>query len=165
MSLPPGTLQKVYREYSRNNVYDYAEHVKLAQELDIKGRLPAGYMVVAPGSWHMEVWDDITRIKTLNTLQSRKKQRHHVCPLPLDIADRIIYGYSNPGDLVLDPFGGIGTVALQAIKAGRKGYSIELNPDYHRDAVGYLEAFENELSMPTLFDFEFMPEPAAVEVS
>jgi len=100
-------------------------------------------------------WDDINRMKTLNTNQIRRRQQLHVCPLQIDIVDRIINRYSNPGDLVMDPFGGIGTVALQAIKSGRRGYTIELNHDYFRDAVGYLQGFENEISQPTLFDFIF----------
>ena len=76
----------------------------------------------------------------------------HVCPLQLDIVDRLINRYSNEGDLILDPFGGLGTVALEAIKAGRRGYTIELNDGYFRDAVGYLEAAEDEIDTPTLFD-------------
>lgn len=76
----------------------------------------------------------------------------HVCPLQLDIVDRLIERYSNKGDLVLDPFGGLGTVARQALKAGRRGYTIELNDGYFRDAVGYLEAAEDEMYAPTLFD-------------
>ena len=75
------------------------------------------------------------------------------CPLQLDIVERIINRYSNKGDLVLDPFGGLMTVPMTAVKMGRKGYGIELNPDYFRDGVGYLHAAENEISMPTLFDF------------
>jgi len=45
-------LQKVYREYSRSHVYNYEEHVKLANELDEQGKLPAVFMVIAPGSWN-----------------------------------------------------------------------------------------------------------------
>ena len=153
LRLPMTSLQSVYRKYSRENIYSYEEHVKLAKGLDEKGRLPAVFMVVAPGSWNMDVWDDINRMKTLNTAQSQRRQQLHVCPLQADIVDRIINRYSNPGDLVLDPFGGIGTVALQAIKAGRKGYTVELNSGYHRDAVGYLQAHEDLLHTPTLFDF------------
>lgn len=74
------------------------------------------------------------------------------CPLQLDIVDRIINRYSNPGDLVLDPFGGLGTVALQAMRAGRRGYTIELNDAYFRDAVGYLKAEEEKMETPSLFD-------------
>lgn len=147
-------LQAVYRQYSRQHIYNYQEHVKLAKELDENGRLPATFMVVAPGSWNnLEVWDDINRMKTLNTNQSRRRQQMHVCPLQIDIVERIINRYSNPGDWVLDPFGGLMTVPMQAVKMGRKGYGIELNPDYFRDGVGYLEAAKDEAEMPTLFDF------------
>lgn len=147
-------LQAVYRKYSRENVYNYEEHVKLAKSLDEKGKLPAIFMVVAPGSWNtLEVWDDINRMRTLNTTQARRRLQMHVCPLQLDIVERIINRYSNKGDLVLDPFGGLMTVPMTAVKMGRKGYGIELNPDYFRDGVGYLQSAENEIDSPTLFDF------------
>lgn len=148
------SLQKVYRKYSRETVYDYAEHVKLAKDLDKQGKLPAIFMVVAPGSWNtMEVWDDINRMKTLNTTQSRRRKQMHVCPLQIDIVERIINRFSNEGDLVLDPFGGLMTVPMTAVKMHRRGYGIELNEDYFRDGVGYLQAAEAEVESPTLFDF------------
>ena len=157
--LPVESLQQVYRKYSRENVYDYAEHVKLAEDLDKQGKLPAIFMVVAPGSWNqMEVWDDINRMRTLNTTQSRRRAQMHVCPLQLDIVERIIDRYSNKGDLVYDPFGGLMTVPMTAVKMGRRGYGCELNPDYFRDGVGYLQEAENEIDAPTLFDFIDMPE-------
>lgn len=147
-------LQNVYRQYSREHVYNYEEHVKLAKELDDNGKLPAIFMVVAPGSWNqMEVWDDINRMRTLNTTQSRRRAQMHVCPLQIDIVERIINRYSNEGDLVLDPFGGLMTVPMTAVKMGRKGYGIELNEDYFRDGAGYLQAAEEEIETPTLFDF------------
>ena len=157
--LPVESLQQVYRKYSRENVYDYAEHVKLAEDLDKQGKLPAIFMVVAPGSWNqMEVWDDINRMRTLNTTQSRRRAQMHVCPLQLDIVERIIDRYSNKGDLVYDPFGGLMTVPMTAVKMGRRGYGCELNPDYFQDGVGYLQEAENEIDAPTLFDFIDMPE-------
>ena len=147
-------LQKVYREFSRENVYDYKEHVELAKKLDENGKLPAIFMVVAPGSWNqLEVWDDINRMKTLNTTQSRRRSQMHVCPLQIDIVERIINRYSNEGDLVLDPFGGLMTVPMIAVKMWRRGYGIELNSDYFRDGVGYLQEAEQEKETPTLFDF------------
>ena len=152
-------LQAVYRKYSRNHVYDYKEHVELAKKLDAEDKLPATFMVVAPGSWTWEVWDDINRMRTLNTTQSRRRAQLHVCPLQLDIAERIINRYSNEGDLVLDPFAGLMTVPMTAVKKGRRGYGIELNPDYFRDGVGYLQAAEDNIGTPTLFDF--MPEVIA----
>lgn len=147
-------LQKAYRKYSRESVYNYEEHVKLAKELDKDGRLPATFMVVAPGSWNqLEVWDDINRMRTLNTTQSRRRAQMHVCPLQLDIVERIINRYSNPGDVVYDPFGGLMTVPMMAVKMHRFGKGCELNHDYFRDGVGYLQAAENEMDELTLFDF------------
>lgn len=100
-----------------------------------------------------EIWDDINRMKTLNTSQSRRKKNLHICPLQLDIVERIINRYSNPGETVLDPFGGLMTVPYMAVKLGRKGYGIELNLDSFRDGVGYLKQAEEQKTAPTLFDF------------
>ncbi|MEZ3486369.1 MAG: DNA methylase N-4 [Lachnospiraceae bacterium] len=153
-SMSTKSLASVYRRYSRDNVYDYEEHVKLAEELDRENKLPATFSVVGCGSWNqMEIWDDINRMRTLNTQQSRRRQQMHVCPLQLDIVERIINRYSNKGELILDPFGGLMTVPMMAVKMKRKEYGIELNPDYFRDGVEYLQAAEDELEMPTLFDF------------
>ena len=146
-------LQAVYRQYSREHVYSYEEHVQLAKDLDKNDRLPATFMVVAPGSWNdLEVWDDINRMRTLNTNQNRRRQQMHVCPLQLDIVERIINRYSSEGDVIYDPFGGLMTVPMSAVKMGRYGIGCELNPDYFRDGVGYLQAAEDEIDTPTLFD-------------
>ncbi len=150
-------LQAVYRQYSRESVYDYKQHVELAKKLDKNGKLPATFMVVAPGSWNqLEVWDDINRMRTLNTNQSRRRQQMHVCPLQLDIVERVINRFSNEGEVVYDPFGGLMTVPMTAIKMRRKGKGCELNPDYFRDGAGYCQNAEDEIDAPTLFDF--MPE-------
>lgn len=153
LAMPVDRLQAAYRKYSRNSLYDYNDHVYVAKRLDENGKLPASFMVVAPGSWDERIWDDINRMKTLNTSQSRKKQQLHVCPLQLDIIERLINRYSNPGDIVLDPFGGIMSVPYMAIKSGRYGIGIELSADYYRDGVGYLRNAEMERGEPTLFDF------------
>lgn len=153
MKVPPDRLQRVYTKYSRETVYNYEDHVDIAKNLDAEKHLPSTFMVVAPGSWAPDVWDDVVRIKTLNTTQSQRRQNLHVCPLPMDIVDRLINRYSNEGELVFDPFGGIGTVPLRALKLGRRGLMTELNADYFRDAVGYLQAEEDKIDTPTLFDF------------
>ncbi|MFA5659034.1 MAG: DNA methyltransferase [Oscillospiraceae bacterium] len=152
--IPVGKLQNVYRKFSRNAVYDYSEHVELAKKLDEDNKLPASFMVVAPGSWSDEVWDDILRMRTLNAEQKRRDLQMHVCPLQLDIVERLINRYTNEGDTVLDFFGGIGTVALTAMKLNRYGYTIELNNDYFRDSLGYLKNQDEKIEQPTLFDFE-----------
>ena len=151
--IPTAQMEKVYRQYSRGTVYSYADHVALAKKLDAENRLPATFMVVAPGSWTDTVWDDINRMRTYNTTQSQRRQQMHVCPLQIDIVDRLIDRYSNPGDTILDPFGGIMTVPTESVKRGRYGIGVELNPDYFRDGVGYLQAADSERGMPTLFDF------------
>jgi DNA modification methylase len=150
--MPIEKMQKAYRDFSRGTVYDYQEHVALAKQLDEEGKLPAVFMVVAPGSWTDEVWDDINRMHTLNSNQKRRNLTMHVCPLQLDIVERIINRYSSEGDLVMDPFGGLMTVPMTAVKMGRDGLGIELNPDYFRDGVGYLKEAEAERDVPTLFD-------------
>ena len=149
---PVDRLQAVYRKYSRESVYSYDEHVEIAKKLDADGHLPATFMVVAPGSRSDEVWDDVNRMRTLNTTQSQRRQTLHVCPLQFDIVDRLINRYSNEGDIIFDPFGGIGTVPLRAIKMHRRGLMTELNEGYFRDAVGYLDAEEAKIDTPTLFD-------------
>ena len=152
-SVDVGKLQSVYRKFSRESIYSYEEHVEIAKRLDADGHLPASFMVVAPGSWTDEVWDDINRMRTFNSDQKRKNLQMHVCPLQFDTVERIINRYSNPGELVGDFFGGLMTVPERAVKMGRRGYGIELSVDYFRDGVSYLKAAEEKISMPSLFDF------------
>lgn len=154
-------LQKVYTQFSKSNVYNYDEHVALAEKFDKENKLPASFMVIAPASWNDTVWDDINRMRTLNAEQRRRDMQMHVCPLQLDIIERLITRYSNEGDVVLDPFGGIGSTPMTAIKMGRYGIGIELNPDYFRDGVGYCKAEEDKIDVPTLFDFMDNKENAA----
>ena len=149
---PVSKLQDLYRRYSRQNVYSYEDHVALAKQLDADGRLPATFMVCAPGSWTDSVWDDINRMRTLNTSQRLKKRELHICPLQLDVVERAIERWSNPGDLILDPFGGLMTVPYMAVKMDRRGAGIELNSDYFRDGLGYLQEAEDARDVPTLFD-------------
>lgn len=151
--IPTNKMEKVYRKYSRANVYSYADHVELAKKMDKENRLPATFMVVAPGSWTDKVWDDINRMRTFNTTQSQRRQTMHVCPLQIDIVERLIERYSNEGDTILDPFGGLMTVPTIAVEKGRRGIGIELNCDYFRDGVGYLQQADSKRGMPTLFDF------------
>ena len=153
LQIPVSNLQAVYRKFSRESVYSYEEHVKLAEELDKRHHLPASFMVVAPGSWSPDIWDDINRMKTLNTSQRLKGRQLHVCPLQIEIVERLIDRYSNEGETILDPFGGIMTTPLVALKKHRKGIGIELNTDYFRDGCGYLEIEEQKQKTPTLFDF------------
>ncbi len=152
-SMPENILQKVFRNFSRESVYNYKEHVELTKKLDADNRLPTSFMLIPPASWRFDIWDDITRIKTLNTSQKRKRQQMHVCPLQLDLIERLINRYSSEGEEIADPFGGIMSVPYMAVKMKRKGFACELNADYYRDGLGYLEEADCQAEMPTLFDF------------
>jgi len=151
---PVSDLQMRYREYSRNNIYNYEKHVELADYLEDEDKLPASFMVVAPGSHSELIWDDVNRMRTLNGEQARKELQMHICPLQFDIVERIIRRYSSPGELVLDPFGGLMTVPYMAVKMGRRGYGIELNRESWKDGCLYMKDVEAQISAPTLFELE-----------
>jgi DNA modification methylase len=87
------------------------------------------------------VWMDIDFTRTLNARAARDDDdEKHVCPFSLDIVERAIQLWSNPGDVVLDPFNGIGTTGYAALKAGRKYVGCELKDGYVREAVKNLSA-------------------------
>ncbi|HJX53944.1 MAG TPA: DNA methyltransferase [Polyangia bacterium] len=119
------------------------------------GRLPLTFMLFQPASWSDEVWSDVTRMMTLNTAQSAGGREGHLCPLQFDIADRAITQFTMPGEIVYDPFAGLGTVPDRALLLGRQGWGVELNARYFYDAVQYLTAAERKVSTPTLFDIAF----------
>ncbi len=150
----PAKLAKMFTDYSMEHVYDFEFHVKIGEELDQRGALPSNFMSLAPGSHHQDVWHDVMRMLTLNSEQSQRAVEKHVCPLQFDIVDRLIDRYSNAGELVYDPFSGLGTVPYRAVLKGRRGGGSELNPAYFMDQVHYLQAAEREFSMPSLFDFD-----------
>lgn len=163
--LTPDALAKVFTDYSLESIYDYEEHVQIGERLDAKGALPATFMSLAPGSHHQDVWHDVCRMLSLNGEQSRRGLTSHICPLQFDIVDRIITRFSNPGELVFDPFGGLGTVPYRAILLGRRGRCVELNHEYYLDSIKYLRAAEEKLTAPTLFDCLGFERPAAQEVA
>jgi len=152
--LGPDKLASLFTQYSLQSVYDYEFHVRIGEELEARGALPSTFMSLAPGSHHPDVWHDVTRMLTLNSEQSRRAVEKHVCPLQFDIVDRLIERYSNPGELVYDPFCGLGTVPYRAIIKGRRGGGSELNQGYFMDQVHYLKSAEKQVSMPSLFDLE-----------
>ena len=149
--LPHDVIFKLFREWGMNNVYDFEHHVKLGEALEAKGRLPVTFMLLQPPSWHPDVWTDITRMLTLNGAQSAAGREMHLCPMQFDLADRVIEQFSMLGELVLDPFAGLGTVPMRAVLKGRRGLGIELSNRYFLDAVAYCEAAAREFAMPDLF--------------
>ena len=83
------------------------------------------------------VWRDIREMDVLEGWRGAREEddEKHVCPLQLEVIRRLIRLYSNPGELVLDPFMGIGSTAFVAIEQGRRAVGFELKESYHRMAV------------------------------
>jgi DNA modification methylase len=160
--LGPGKLAKFFTEESLRHVYDYERHVAIGEELAARDALPKTFACLEAGSPDPMVWTDVNRMLTLNNEQSSRAVEKHVCPLQLDIVDRAIEFYSNKGDLVYDPFHGVGTVGVRALKLGRRASGSELSAAYFADQVHYLRAMEREVSMPTLFDLDPVEEAEAV---
>ncbi|MBV5329760.1 MAG: DNA cytosine methyltransferase [Chlorobium sp.] len=159
---PIERINKYFGEWAKNSTYNYDNHTGIAIEMDKLGKLPATFETLRIPARTPWVWDDVNRMITLNSKQTQKKLQNHVCPLQFDIVDRVIENWSNAGELVYDPFGGIMTVPYRAIKLGRKGKACELNPDYFRDGLSYLRAIEQEVQTPTLFQVEEIEVSAAV---
>lgn len=148
----PDMLAKTFTEWTLKNVYDYETHIKIGEALEKRGALPSTFMSLAPGAHDDFTWHDVNRMRTLNGEQTRKGLENHICPLQFDIVDRLIKRFSNPGEVVFDPFGGLFTVPYRALKLGRQGRASELNPGYFLDGIKYLQAMEREISTPSLFD-------------
>ncbi|MBZ9600722.1 DNA methyltransferase [Phyllobacterium chamaecytisi] len=151
-SMGPDLLAKAFTEWTLKNVYDYETHIRIGEALELRGALPSSFMSLAPGAHDDFTWHDVNRMRTLNGDQTKKGLENHICPLQFDIVDRLIKRYSNEGDLVFDPFGGLFTVPYRALKLKRRGRASELNPGYFLDGIKYLEAMEREVSTPTMFD-------------
>lgn len=103
-------------------------------------------------------WDDIRISRVLPYLDCKEPDdEKHVHPLQLDVIDRIVALWSNPGETVLTPFMGVGSEVYGAVAAGRRGVGIELKPSYYRQAVKNLEAasergYVEPVKQPALFD-------------
>lgn len=90
------------------------------------------------------VWDDISQGDTLNGRMAREKEdERHICPLQLQTIARCIDLWSNPGDIVFSPFGGIGSEGYQALEMGRKAILIELKKSYFHHLCKHLDSVEN----------------------
>ena len=97
------------------------------------------------------VWMQVNQTKVLNgRIAKGQEDEKHICPLQLDVIERCLTLYSNPGDLVLDPFNGIGSTGYQALRMGRRYLGIELKPEYAKQAAKFLQQAEGHAA--TLFD-------------
>lgn len=147
-----------WREFDKNNIYNFQEHLKVCQDLENAGKLSRLFMTIPPTSNSELVWTDINRMNTLNANQTNRKKEKHICPLQLDIIERLINRFTMKGDVVDDPFGGLFSTAYTALQLQRKAISTELNPSYYDDGLFYLKSIEYKIKTPTLFELSEVEE-------
>lgn len=91
------------------------------------------------------VWWDVDQTNVLNYRRARSEHdERHICPLQLDLIERCIQLWSNPGDVVLSPFAGIGSEGVGALRMGRKFIGVELKPEYFHVATQELTRAERQ---------------------
>jgi hypothetical protein len=106
-------------------------------------------------AWARPVWLDIRRTHTLNVAVAKEDaDTKHLHALQLDFIERCVRLWSNPGELVVSPFGGVGSEPYMAVKLGRQAWACELKRSYFETAVANLRKLEAEMSAPVLFGAE-----------
>ena len=115
------------------------------------GHKPALFSVEQWQQWASPVWMDIRQTNTLNVQMAKDgEDERHICPLQLDLIERALILWSNPGDVVLSPFCGIGSEGVVSMRTKRKFVGVELKDSYFRQAAKYLDMAEN--TSASLFD-------------
>lgn len=90
--------------------------------------------------WASPVWMTVQQTRVLNAKVARTEEdEKHICPFQLDVVERAVELWSNPGDTVLDPFNGIGSTGYIALKHGRKYIGLELKREYYEWSVTFLD--------------------------
>ena len=103
--------------------------------------------------YNSPVWWDINQSNTLNRIFADEESERHICPLQLDVIERVIKMYSNEGDTVFTPFLGIGSEVYQAVKMGRKGIGLELKKEYFEQAKKNLISLDDEDQQMDMFEY------------
>ncbi len=146
--------------WEAEGVYDYLKHVDHITK-NILPRRGSGSSQLEPiptnSDWEMANNVDYRRMNVLHNgrgMGEAKGTSGHICPLQLDVVERMIVKYSNPGDVVYDQFMGIGSVPVVAIGLDRFGLGSELNGLYFGTAAKYCQDKEAKLKIPSFFDLK-----------
>lgn len=98
--------------------------------------------------WASPVWMDISQTNVLNAAVARHEQdEKHLCPLQLDVIHRALIMWSNPNDIVLSPFMGIGSEGAESLKVGRRFVGVELKEAYFNQAVAHCDARDRQKTL------------------
>lgn len=102
--------------------------------------------------WARPIWYGIRESDTLSAAVARgNEDERHICPLQLGTIERCVRLWSNPGELVLSPFAGIGSEGYEAVRLGRRFLGVELKPTYAEAAVDNLRHAEHVKAQGSLF--------------
>ncbi len=147
-----GLLYKQLRKdsaKSRGGMPDYLlTFVKPGENANPISHTPENFPLEQWQEWASPVWMTVNQTKVLNVQAAREaNDERHLCPLQLDVIDRAVILWSNPGDVVLSPFMGIGSEGACALKHRRKFLGVELKESYWRQACNYLAAEESQFSL------------------
>jgi DNA modification methylase len=138
-----GLLHKTIREnstMSRMGLPDYVVTMRKPGEIEERVKHGDDLPVAMWQKYASPIWDDIDQGRTLNKLPARdENDEKHMCPLQLDVIERCIHLWTNPGDLVFSPFTGIGSEGYTAVKMGRRFVGTELKPQYWQLACQNIE--------------------------
>jgi DNA modification methylase len=105
-------------------------------------------------------WDDVRLDRVLPFRESRDEEdEKHVHPLQLDVIERCLVLWSNPGETILTPFMGVGSEVYAAVRLGRRGLGVELKPSYYRQAVKNIAAIESDHEERSWLELVDEPEP------
>lgn len=102
-----------------------------------KGKNPSDFWEIVAGDWDCQVWD-IPNVKS-----NHPEKTIHPCQFPIELVERCVLALSNEGDWVLDPYAGVGSSLIAAVKQGRRAMGAEREADYVALAKERLEAFQN----------------------
>lgn len=103
--------------------------------------------------WARPIWYGIRESDTLQVAEARAEEdERHICPLQLGTIERCIRLWSNPGELVLSPFAGIGSEGYEAVRLGRRFFGVELKPSYYEIAKKNLGTAEHRKAQGSLLD-------------
>jgi len=138
---------------SRGGMPDYLlTFVKPGENAEAIAHTPQDFPLDQWQEWASPVWMSIDQSNVLNVRMAREQSdERHLCPLQLDVIERGLVLWSNPGDVVLSPFAGIGSEGVMSVKLRRKFVGTELKESYFKQACQYLDAQDNQ---DDLFDRE-----------
>lgn len=147
-----GLLYKQLKKDSTRSRMGLADYVlvfrKPGDNAEPVEQIPENFPVSQWQQWASPVWMDINQTNTLNVRMAKDgADERHLCPLQLDLIERAVTMWSNPGDVVLSPFMGIGSEGVTSLKLNRRFIGIELKPSYFKHACRYLDAQERQEDM------------------